>query len=66
MAYKDYNKCIEDCDKALAISPTYAKAFHRKAKALVGLSTFFLIESANQKHTAVTRRSLKLSRRTAR
>lgn len=35
---QEYHRCIEDCDKALAISSNYTKAFHRKAKALVGLS----------------------------
>lgn len=38
--YEDFTKCLDDCDKALAISPTYAKAYHRKAKALVGLSKY--------------------------
>ena len=35
----DYNKCIDDCEAALLIDPNFAKAYHRKAKALVGLST---------------------------
>ena len=34
----EFNKCISDCDKALALSSNYSKALHRKAKALVGLS----------------------------
>ena len=34
----DFQLCINDCDKALALNASYTKALHRKAKALVGLS----------------------------
>jgi len=34
----EYNRCIEDCENAMRINKNYTKAYHRKAKALVGLS----------------------------
>ena len=40
VSYEDFMKCLDDCDKALEISPGYAKAYHRKAKALIGLSKY--------------------------
>ena len=36
--YIEFIKCLDDCEKALAICPTYTKALHRKAKALIHLS----------------------------
>lgn len=53
----DYNKCIADCEAALAIDPNFAKAYHRKAKALVGLSTPALTQEGKWRPTAASRRS---------
>jgi hypothetical protein len=34
----EYQKCIDDCENTLKIDTKYVKAYHRKAKALIGLS----------------------------
>ena len=31
---RKYAECIADCDKAIAIEPSYSKSYFRKAKAL--------------------------------
>lgn len=35
---EEFQKTIEDCDKALELNPSYTKAHHRKAKAYQGQS----------------------------
>jgi hypothetical protein len=30
---KEYEKCINDCNKAIEITPDYTKAYHRRGKA---------------------------------
>lgn len=37
---KEFNKCIEDCDKALEYEPTYEKSYIRKWRALMALGNF--------------------------
>lgn len=34
----EFQKALDDCNSALALNKTYVKAYHRKAKALQGLS----------------------------
>ena len=36
----NFDKCIEDCDAAIKIDPTYAKSYYRKSKALHFLTRF--------------------------
>ena len=40
--YQNYNiefqKALNDCQEAIKINPQYTKAYHRKAKALIGIS----------------------------
>ena len=55
-AILEFPKCIEDCDRALAIDKNYTKAWHRKGKALVGLSTYFTMQSGKWRGTSATRR----------
>lgn len=37
---KEFDKCIEDCDKALDYEPTYEKSYIRKWRALMALGNF--------------------------
>ena len=37
---KQYNKCIIDCDTAIAINPDYVKAFHRRGKAYMAMKNY--------------------------
>jgi len=34
ISLKDFDRAVEDCDRAMAINPKWAKAFLRKAVAL--------------------------------
>jgi len=34
----EFTKALDDCNQALQLNPNYVKAYHRKAKALIGLS----------------------------
>lgn len=52
--YPDYQKCIEDCENALKIDSTHIKAYHRKAKALIGQGkTVPNYQAKRYKHTDV-------------
>lgn len=55
--YIDFHKCLEDCEQALALDSTYSKAYHRKAKALIELSTFYVRQNGKWKLIAVTKKS---------
>jgi hypothetical protein len=35
----EFKKALDDCESALRLNCQYTKAYHRKAKALIGLST---------------------------
>jgi lipoprotein NlpI len=35
---KDFSKAIEDSNSALALNPTYLKAFHRRGKAYASVN----------------------------
>jgi hypothetical protein len=52
--YIEFIKCLDDCEKALAICPTYTKALHRKAKALINLSIIGLTKREKYKPIAFT------------
>lgn len=34
----EFQKALNDCDSAIRLNPKYTKAYHRKAKALLGIS----------------------------
>lgn len=55
--YIEFIKCLDDCEKALEICPTYTKALHRKAKALINLSINELIKKGKLKPIAFTSKS---------
>lgn len=43
VCYLEFQKALDDCESALRINPKYVKAYHRKAKALIGLSIWDII-----------------------
>ena len=37
MELQEFNECVKDCDQAIQINPSFAKAYFRKGKALASL-----------------------------
>ena len=47
----EFQKALNDCDSAIRLNPKYTKAYHRKAKALLGISKYWFIKKIEFKHT---------------